>query len=515
MHSACIDIFNRMGTCDEVSYLLTHWDAGCVSAFDTFVKSKFPSFFSVICSFSFIVWVGYFVMMGKSTIYILDFAKDVLFIVLLNNKRVPVYAEFVTVLVVMAIALMIASEAFKVYQLFESKRTPKSHWVLRMILSPFQLLPVVAHHLERKLELRQHQLCAISDRTIQQEISLAKTTNELNCNRRMRGEIRSTENVLEHFFQFIISLTVVIGSASDNTLGQNEILDLSSAEIRFSLFSSVVSLFSMVRGQVGLISAKKNGHLGILAKCVLTLYMAISILVRAGIILMSISASINFIRATYFAELWGKTLTDVTMVFKDTSHLLFVLIIYALTIFHLIISNLIQRRFLKGTRNNLQHALWSLLSPPLFLDWDSHHIMQEDDEGHIPECWRRTKNCFLFHNFLALGGNLALGIPMYIFRSQPQIDIYFQHSLEHEYYKCFGYCGWHLGWFLLAVLAAVIVSQVVIFSLGILYFRTLHPKERILNQELSRENNNTSCWIPQFCHIRWFRQLDFLGVRSA
>ena len=501
-HKVNLDIFRHsVRTCSEADYLLSHWDRDWGSGLDTFIKSKLTFNFSIVHHhLLFQLWMGYLIMVAKSTLYILDFAKDVSFIVLYNEKRaetVPLFSEMLVVFLAMAIGFLIASEAFKSILLWDTKRTPKAPWVLRMVLSPLQLLPIWIHHQERKLKSRQRKLCGITEPNNDQEQSLTVTTNGLDRIRSMKGELRSTENVLEHFFQFILSLEVVVGSASGN-----EIIDLSQSEMQFSIFSSVVSLLSMIRGQVALISTQKNGQLGILAKCVLFPYMAIAILIRAGIIFLSIIATFNFILATYIH--WDDIKTDITTTFRETSHLLFILVLVAVLILHIISSFLIQKRLLKGTKSNLKQSLWSFLSPPLFLDWDFLHI-QENYEMPIPECWRRTRNSFLCHNLLTFWGNLALGIPFFLFRTEPQIE-----GLAY----CLNWCEWHLDWALIAVLSTVILSQLVLIGLGFLYWRKFHPWSRILNEELAREGSSDS-WLPQFCHARWFRRVDFLGVRTS
>ena len=195
--------------------------------------------------------------------------------------------------------------------------------------------------------------------------------------------------------------------------------------------------------------------------------------------------------------------TTITKVFEDSSHVLIILIIITVFLLHVITSWLIQKRHLKASESNLKKALWSFLSPPLFLDWDSLYRQEgNDDERQIPEYWRRTRNSFLFHNLLTLVGNLVLGIPFYLFWVQPQIL---------DWCHGTGKCGWHLEWLLIAVIATVILGQGVLIGLGFLYFRKFHPWARILNEELARENNSSHS-IAQF---RWFRGMDILGARHA
>merc|ERR1712117_564939 len=116
--------------------------------------------------------------------------------------------------------------------------------------------------------------------------------------------------------------------------------------------------------------------------------MIIAILIRAGIMLISIIS-------TFDIGYWR--------FYRENSHLIFISIFIAVFIIHIISSLVIQKWLLKGEKGNLKHALWSILSPPLFLDWDLLHT-KEEYQMPIPECWRRTKNSLLFHNFLTLLG---------------------------------------------------------------------------------------------------------------
>ena len=324
--------------------------------------------------------------------------------------------------------------------------------------------------------------------TIQGKL-LTETTAELESIRSMKGELKSTENVLEHLFQFILSLVLLMGSASGFTF---DFINFSLSEIKFAIFSSVVSTFSMVRGQVALISTQKNGQLGILAKCVLFPYMVIAILIRVGIIILCIIGS-----------------SDILQTFGEShvqSNELFIIVLVAVLILHVLSSFLIQKRYLNGTKRNMKQALWSFLSPPLFLDWDFLHN-QETYKMPIPECWRRTRNSFFLHNFLTLVGNLALGIPFFIYRTQPLLN-------RFSSSWCYSWCGWYLDWFLITFLAIVHLSQLILVGLGFLYWRRLHPWARILNEEIARENNASQC-IPHFFHAKWYRRVDILGVRTS
>ena len=186
-------------------------------------------------------------MVSKTFLHFLDFVKDVQFIVLFNEKREGRQelskSNLLNVLFALALGFLVASEVVKIVQLASVKGSANAQWLTRIILSPLQVLPIWMNHKEHRLEYRQWKLVTITRLSTRQQQLLAKTTKELEDIKRMKGELRSTENVLEHFFQFILTLLLTLSSASGSII---EVIDLSQSEVYFSIFSSIVSLFSMV-----------------------------------------------------------------------------------------------------------------------------------------------------------------------------------------------------------------------------------------------------------------------------
>ena len=447
IHKTNYDIFLKMGSCQESGYMLGHHDQDCGSGLENFIRRHFSFFLAILDNFYVVICVGYLVMVGKTAIYVIDIVKDVKFIVLFNSKRLLKSGQDISGLLdvglAAAVGFLLASEIIKMVQMYNCRVTSKSHKVFRMLLSPLQLIPFLIHHLERELELRMCRLCAISEPTDVQEEFLTQTRNELASIRRLKGEHRSTENVLEHFVQFLLSVAVFVANATDSE--KTIIFELSKSEIRFALLSTIISMFSMVRGQINLISSQKNGQLGLLATCLVAVYMVVAIFTRAIIIFISVIATYNLPREK----------------FHNHGHLLFIFTTVAVALLHIIFSFLIQKKLVYGTKSNLKQALWSFLSPPLFLDWEYLH-RKENYEIPIPVCWRRTRSSFLYHNLLTFVGNLAFGIPIYLSE-----DLW----------------GTLLS---ITIVISAIVFQVILLGLGLLYFKKFHPWSRILNVELAR-----------------------------
>ena len=458
-------IFKKIGTSKESGYLLGHQDRDCGSGYEGFIKHHFFCILAMLDNYYVVICVGFLAMVGKTAIYVVDIIKDVKFIVLFNGNRMDKsdsdLSGLLDVGLAAAVGFLLASEVVKMLQLYHSEGYSRAQRVFWAFLSPFQLIPILVHHFEHLLDLRLHRLCAIPELTYSQEESLTQTRSEVASVRRLKGEQRSTENVLEHLVQFILSATVLL---SLDTPVPNHIFDLSNSELQFSIISSVVSIVSIIRGQVNLISTQKNGQLGLMASCLLALYMIVAIVPRALVILFSIIASYQ--------------MTVVTRWKLNYINLYFTFTTIAVVLVHILISYLIQKWLLNGKKSNLKQALWSFLSPPLFLDWDFLY-RQEDFEMPIIECWRRTRNSFLLHNFTTLVGNLALGIPLYIWTKSVDYDATI---------------------LTLSTVITSIVSQAILLGLGFLYFRKKHPWARILNVELAKTDD------PGF----GFRFLNFL-----
>merc|ERR1712012_1111426 len=84
---------------------------------------------------------------------------------------------------------------------------------------------------------------------------------------------------------------------------------------------------------------------------------------------------------------------------NDGLYVTFIITAFTVPVLHIIVSCLLQVWLLRGGISNLKEALWSFISPPLYLDWEYLH-RKENYDMPVPECWRRTRKSFLLHNFL-------------------------------------------------------------------------------------------------------------------
>ena len=512
IHKTNFAIFHKIGTCQESGYLLGHRDRDCGSRIENIIKRHLPFISAIFENYFVAICIGSLKMLSKTALYFVDIVKDIKFIVIFysvrfdrSKKSNSKISGILDVVLSAAIAFLILSELMKMLQLYKTQGRCLKQKMVKVILSPFQLIPIFIHHLELKLELKMCKLCAISEPTDDEEESLTNTRNEIADILRLKGEQRATENILEHFVQLLLAVTVLILSS---TLGSSlllfsrwysfdaNLLNLSESEVYFSIASSIISVLSMVRGQINLISSAKSGQMGLIATFVIAIYMIVAIFARTLIIISSILATIEFIRSIddlyEEAQFISAYFNSFSEILQTHGRLIFILSTITVALFHIIFSYLIQKWLLRGKKSNLKEALWSILSPPLYLDWE-YLYRKEDFEMPIQECWKRSRNSFLFHNLLTFIGNLALGIPLYILNHYSYDGLIDFYDENNWFVRAMDYDidNWQMQQSrLLFPLILAIASQPILIGLGFLYFKKFHQWARILQAELTNSHQS-------------------------
>ena len=132
----------------------------------------------------------------------------------------------------------------------------------------------------------------------------------------------------------------------------------------------------------------------------------------------------------------------------------------------------------------LLQAIWSLLAPPLFLDWDYLH-RQEGFSMTIRDCWRRSKYVLFLHHLITLLGNIVLLAELV------RILVLLANNPDSR----------PLSYATVIVIVGIIVSQILVLGLGFLYFKTCHPWARLLKAELSMDTaSEASAQRSQICN---------------
>ena len=463
-------VFKKLGSGEAAGYIMGHADEDCGSCLEVFSKRYFCLCYRIAHCTS-VVWLfGVAKMLAKSSLYFIDIVTDIKLIVLLHSVGNSSTEEFMYVLV----ACLLTSEVVKMRQLWTQPDIQGLKKNLKFRLFPILPIvtfvsPAVIHYLELKLEATIHSLLARSQRDHRQERALRNAMKKLNNVRIFKGEMRATENVLEHFPQLCITLTILFDAFGSRVLplgmdgikeklfglkpsSENSML-INNAQYAFLYFSLFLSFSSIVRGQVNLIVTQLNGQPGFMAKVVLILYVALSLLARPTVIAIFGVFAIPFP--------WNFIVIGVVLLPQ------------------LLASFLLQTKLYKSKGSRFRRALWSLLTTPLFLTWD-YVYRQKNFEKPIDDCWWGAKWAFLFDIALAWIGDLLL-IPIITFMLF-FVTLFSDSSLnEVEFVTILATPA--LGMTLLIAL---------VLALGFLYMRKLHPWSRVLNAELSK--HKTSMW---------------------
>ena len=162
----------------------------------------------------------------------------------------------------------------------------------------------------------------------------------------------------------------------------------------------------------------------------------------------------------------------------NTNFLPFI-VLSMVAILHILFSALIQTKVLKSKEKRFRQALWTLLMPPLFLDWDDLYRENEGRMG-VRECWVRTKRSIMAHNIITFLGNVAILASVL-------------YNVEHSTQKLPNH--WPLTpWLPVSIFASFLI-QIIQIGLGNLYFKSCHPWSRLLKGELAlaKSDNTRSC----------------------
>ena len=136
----------------------------------------------------------------------------------------------------------------------------------------------------------------------------------------------------------------------------------------------------------------------------------------------------------------------------------------ALMVLHILASFLVLTWFYRGAegkRRRFLQSFWTLIVPPVFIDWETLHRLMRY-EMPIEECWKRSRKLFLSHNLLMVTENLAMCLA----------------SLLRSKWK------WDVVRFATMMIFPLIQFSMV--ALAYLYFRQAHLWSRIIRRYPSR-----------------------------
>ena len=436
-------IFNYLGTGGGPEYLFSHVDDDLGSCWEGLSKKWFSLIYLLAEVQILSVSMDLVIMFSKSSIYILDIVKDVRFLMLI---LIPLTGSLP--FVILSIMALILSETAKIVQLYSMESSGSRAMRLGYaVLSP--IMPVLLHHKEFMLKHKLKRVASLSRHDRENEIEFTKVRNELHDVLVTRAELRATENLLEHLPQVIIPFAVL------TTLEQAEAqLAQTEGKKLFLYLSLSISVLSIVLGQINLISARKNGQLGIIASLLVLIYILIAIASR-GLILLAV--------------------LHVVVTVEDHSKYVTLLIFAVILCLHLSISALIQTKVFRVKKKRLRQSLWTILAPPLFLDWDELY-RREEGKISVDECWDRTEVVFMLHNFLTCFGNVVLLITCLLSgKTSPLypslIEFFNLSSLTSPMLEIF---------LVIYCIASACAFQAIQIWITFLYYKKFHPWARVL-----------------------------------
>ena len=381
-------LFKVLGTGSSAAYILSHVDRDLGSRWEVFSKSCFLTrwWYKLGRNESASWFLGCFSMSLKSILHHLDIIKDVTAIwILVKLPTKPV------LLISLSIASLTASELVKALHLAASQDVSMVRRVGYFFMSPF--MPMFLNHQQCVLENQLVHLALKENRSICQEAQMTTLSKSCQDVLALKGELGGIENLLENSVQIIVPLLVL------NLPGYG----LTDTGRDFFTLSSYFSVASLICGQLMVVNTRKNCQLGLKAILLLLAYLIVAVVPRGYLIF---SALLMALKETFECSVNHCSISDYV------SFLPLIIILLVMSV-HTGLSFAIQTRFFKAKNIRFVEALWTLLAPPINMDWDLM-VREPNCELSISECWGRSKMVVFLHNLLTFGGNIVIGVAIVI-----------------------------------------------------------------------------------------------------
>ena len=440
-------LFDVLGTGRGAAYILSHVEKDLGSKWEVVYKSHFLTAWwcKLVIKRSFSWVLGCFNMTLKSYLYLLDFVKDITAIwILANMPARPV------LLITLCITSLTASELVKAFHLATNKDMTILRRMVLFLLSP--LMPIFLNHQRCVLETELAHLALNKNRNTNQETQMTCVREKLQATKAMIGEIRGVENILEHSVQIMVPLLVLYLPG----------YGLTDNDRNFFILSSCLSVTSLVGGQLIVVTTRDNSHIGLKGRVLLLFYLAVAVLPRGNLIFSSLLMAL---KDTFSCG-------HDSCPFSENMTLVPLITTFLVMLIHTGLSFAIQTRFFTAKKNRFVEALWTLIAPPLNMDWDKMFREQNCDMS-ISQCWERSKLVVLLHNLLTFVGNITIVVALLI-------------------------CSHLSGDFnpnqIAILLVPTLISPLFLLGLGYFYFVKCHLWSDILRNELI--SSTATCYSP-------------------
>ena len=430
IHETDLFFYKVLTDGEAASYFYGHVDHDLGSKFEEWYKAWCISDLNYLAScqnqwyFRYIVrpFANWLRVIASTAMYYFDIVKDVLLVLVLagvvttsdeeSQEKIDEYNERESlsrkVIMVLCTSSLLATDVAKIFLVISSGSLSAKMRCWGTIFVPF--LPAFLYHRDWRFRalrretidglennwahaFRDHlmMLAAPLEIAPDTDMILTWTRNKLRQSSIIKAELRATENFLEHYIQLTLLSTLTwiyydSGGVAYTRLSSEVIGD----NLNLVILSATISLFSLLRGQVNLVSTLKRA--GPKALVLLCLYFALGTLTRVTAAMMYMMPVLHGSRVT------------MDMAIKDWSFWLCMVTV------HLAVSFSLLTWFYDGVQSKRKRFLqssWTLLCPPLFIDWETLHRLKKY-KMPIEVCWKRSRIIFLSHNLLMVTENMVM-----------------------------------------------------------------------------------------------------------
>jgi hypothetical protein len=500
-----------------------------------FFASICPAFIEVIAANIYVKMTTlYFMFLGKVLVHYADIIKDFLLVFkiwnyMLGGNRDAFFEKMTTfpaVVLWILLASIVASEIMLLISLTNSEmfgNLNKIEKATSIFLCPF--MPAVVHYKELKAKVKQ--LKALykvnwdeNDQSLQAvDACLTESQLEIHALQSVRADFRAGENAVEHFVQLVVLLLILLLQRTNtaNVVRLDKIF-LNNNDI-FIYLSLSWSFVSLLRGHLSYIAIAKNEFLPLTGKLILFGYFAIGLSGKLFIIVLFCTPSLGLFDTNFHGQLGSLNIkkkmyldhVEVSRVFdyhiNDTP--IFVEDIWpklqlsnselfhlptsiypsmlVMFILYLVIGYILQSRLHSCSKKKplkiIFLSLYSLLCPPLFLDWEV--IYHKNAQMlTVKESWRKSQVFLICNIVLHFVGHIMLCIPLMmlncaISKRNAELAELFP-PLKDELYSTFT-----VDVLLSVGVVVALALPPVQYGLAHLYFVKGHPWSRILNARMS------------------------------
>jgi hypothetical protein len=520
--------FNLFGTNYLSAYIYDILDNSIAIQIDSLLTKICPKLVLAVFTGTYlktvIIYVLFFI---RIVLHYADLIKDVVLIrqiwkhIIGSSIRtfLDFISEFPEVVFMVMMTSIVTTELSSILTLISSATygrfsNPKKTFTMLV----FPLIPSIVLYQQLKLELEQLYILSKVKSTKSNNYHFITCQTKLNKLLLLRSNLKVNENVAEHFPQLVIMLIILaLRKTTTPTVANMDKIFFNNNELLIVLSTSW-SFISLLKGLLFHIKATKDNFVTSLGQIILLLYFVIGMSGRLLHIILFFTPLLGLFdtnyhsvlgrltaaemvngdnkimyllfdyidnnQAIFFHETWHKISIKETGLF-DFSLTLF-LFMFATITFHLVTGVIIKlkanRHRKERTTTTICQTIYTLLCPPLFLDWEE---IYRDGKGVVTfkDSWKKSQKYIVFHILMHFVEHIELCIPLIIFkksidgRNEDLIDLF--PPLNDEWYSTL------IVNLLLGIgIAVAVVLPPIQYGLSHLYFVYGHPWSRLLNAKL-------------------------------